>query len=346
MSDHDQKRPRAVIFACAGLRLTEEERAFFADADPLGFILFSNNIDEPAQLSDLTAALKDSIGRQDAPVLIDQEGGRVARLGPPHWRAAPAAARFAELYRVDPAAALEAVYLNARLMAAELTKLGITVDCAPVLDVPVRDAHDVIGDRALGEEPEAVAGLGQRMCEGLLAGGILPVLKHVPGHGRARADSHVELPVVDASLEELRKTDFHPFSALSAMPWAMTAHVLYRAIDASAPATTSTKVIAQAIRGEIGFEGVLLSDDISMEALEGSLGDRAGAVIAAGCDLALHCSGVIGEMAEVAEGPSPLGDASWARVERAEQRRGRPEPIDPESMTAQLDALLAGGGTA
>lgn len=335
-------RVRAVIFGCGGPRLSREEKQFFAAAQPLGFILFARNIDTPAQVRALTADLRDCVGRADAPILIDQEGGRVQRLRPPHWRLAPPAARFAALARHAPDRAVEAVRLNGRLMAADLAHLGITVDCAPVLDVPQPGAHSVIGDRAFGNTPEQVANLGRAMAEGLLAGGILPVIKHMPGHGRPTVDSHVDVPVVEASLADLEAVDFVPFKALNDMPWAMTAHVIYTAIDRSAPATVSARVIATAIRGTIGFDGVLLSDDIGMGALAGSFAERARAVLAAGCDAALHCSGDLAEMAAVIDGAGSLSEASQRRLARAEAMRRRPDAFDRHAAAARVEILLAG----
>ncbi|MCW5749304.1 MAG: beta-N-acetylhexosaminidase, partial [Alphaproteobacteria bacterium] len=275
----------AMIFGCAGHRLSADERSFFRDVDPLGFILFARNVATPAQLRALTSDLRDSVGRADAPVLIDQEGGRVARLKPPYWRVAPPAAVFGELYAREPETAVEAARLNARLIAADLTPLGIDVDCAPVLDVTVPGAHGVIGDRAFGVDPATVAALGRAQADGLLLGGVMPVMKHIPGHGRARADSHLELPVVEATRGELEASDFAPFRALADLPWAMTAHVLYRALSGNRPATTSDVVVRDIIRGHIGFDGLLLTDDLSMGALDGTCAERAAASLAAGCDV-------------------------------------------------------------
>ncbi len=331
---------RAVIFGVCGPDLSDDERRFFADADPLGFILFSRNCVSPDQVRALVCDLREAVGRAGAPVLIDQEGGRVARLGPPHWRAAPAAARFAEIAGADPSQAAEAAWLNARLLAAELADLGIDVDCAPVLDIPQPGAHKVIGDRAFGGIPEQVARLGRATCEGLLAGGVLPVIKHLPGHGRATADSHIDLPVVDAAREELAKVDFAPFRALNTMPWAMTAHVVYTALDPTAPATTSSVVIEQVIRGAIGFDGVLISDDLCMKALEGSPDRRAKAALTAGCDIALHCNGELAEMEAVAAACPPLSSAARARLSRAEATRLRPEPFDVGAALERMDAML------
>ena len=328
--------PRAVIFGCSGPVLDDAERRFFRDADPLGFILFARNCRDPDQVRGLVADLRDCLVRGNAPVLIDQEGGRVARLRPPHWRLAPAPQRLARL--AGAVEASEAVCLNARLIAADLHDLGITVNCLPVLDVLGPGAY--IADRSFGGEPDQVARLGREAADGLLGGGVLPVIKHMPGMGRAIPDSHVALPVVDASLEELERVDFVPFRALREMPWGMTAHVVYRAVDRGAPATTSGAVIGGVIRRSIGFEGLLLSDDLSMEALTGDLGERAAAALEAGCDVALHCNGVRAEMEAVAGVSGPMTEVAMARLARGEEMLGAPEPLDRERALARLDNLL------
>jgi beta-N-acetylhexosaminidase len=329
--------PRAVILGCAGEALRREERRFFADADPAGFILFRRNCASPDQVRRLVDALRDSIGRADAPVLIDQEGGRVARLRPPHWRGYPAAAQLAAL----PGRAVEAARLGARLIADDLAKLGITVDCMPVVDLPAPGADPVIGDRAYGCEPDRVAELARSVCEGLIEGGVLPVLKHIPGHGRAAVDSHHACPVVAAGHEELRRRDFAPFRSLRAMPWAMTAHIVYSAFDRD-PATLSRRVISGIIRGEIGFDGVLISDDLSMGALGGSLGERTRRALAAGCDLVLHCNGRLEEMEEVVAASTPITDEASARLVRGDALRASPTEFDREEAERRFDALLAG----
>lgn len=336
--------PAAAIFGLAGPRLEAREHAFLREANPLGFILFARNCIDEAQVRDLITALKDCLGRDDVPVLIDQEGGRVQRLKPPYWRAAPAGARFAALAAQAEDDAVEAAWLNARLLAWELAALGITVDCAPVLDVPVPGSHDIIGDRAYGTTPEQVALLGRAVCAGLLAGGVLPVLKHVPGHGRAGVDSHAALPVVDASRELLQRTDFAPFRALNDMPWAMTAHVVYAAIDPAAPATTSPRVLAEVVRGWIGFDGLLVSDDLCMKALAGAPGERAAAALAAGVDVVLHCNGELAEMEAIAEVCPRLGEAALRRLARGEETRraAGAEGFDRVAALARVDALLAG----
>jgi beta-N-acetylhexosaminidase len=345
--------PRAVVFGLAGPSPTPDEKRFFRETDPLGFILFARNVENPDQVRALVASLRDTVGRADAPVLIDQEGGRVQRLKPPHWRAAPPAACFGALYARDRALAEDAVRLNHRLIAAELAAVGITVDCAPVLDVPVEGAHDVIGDRAFARDPAVVAALGRAAVDGLLAGGVIPVVKHIPGHGRAFADSHRELPRVDATSAELEASDFVPFRTLSELyfgaasesrggPWAMTAHVLYAALDSGRPATQSPAALEWTIRRGIGFKGVLVSDDIGMSALQGDFVTRAGACLVAGCDVVLHCSGDLAEMRAVADGVGPLSNAAQDRVARAEALRKKSRaPLDAAQARARLDKLLA-----
>jgi beta-N-acetylhexosaminidase len=333
----------ALILGSAGPRLTPDERRFFRDADPLGFILFARNVEAPGQVRALIAEMRDTVGRADAPVLIDQEGGRVQRLKPPHWRAAPAGAAFARLFDKNPDAAREAAYLNALLIGRELAALGITVDCAPVLDVPQPDAHDIIGDRALGVDPASVADLGRCVCRGLLAAGVAPVIKHLPGHGRARADSHEELPAVEAPLDTLEVVDFPPFRELADAPWAMTAHVVYTAIDGTEPASTSAKVIDRVIRGSFGFDGVLVSDDLGMKALSGGFETRARRVLAAGCDIALHCSGDLAEMIAVVSGSRPMSAKTCERFVAAEVLRlgAAADHISDEAALARLEEHLA-----
>jgi beta-N-acetylhexosaminidase len=332
-------RPRALILGCAGLRLSPQERRFFAAADPLGFVLFRRNCRSRDQARALIADLRSCVGREDAPVLIDQEGGRVARLQPPEWRDYPPPAGIAVL---PDEAALEAAWLDARLIAADLAEIGVTVDCAPVLDLPTGEADPVIGDRAWGSEPGRVARLGRAFCDGLLEGGVLPVIKHIPGHGRARVDSHLACPQVEADRADLACRDFAPFRELAAMPWAMTAHIVYRAIDDGAPATCSRRVIDDIIRGEIGFDGVLVSDDISMGALAGGLPERTRRALGAGCDLALHCSGGLAEMAEIAEAAAPVTMAAAARIARGEAlRRRRRRDFDRRRAESRFAELLA-----
>ena len=335
----------AVIFGCAGTDLTQSERDFFRDMRPLGFILFARNIVDPDQLRRLTAQLRDSIDDPAAPILIDQEGGRVQRLRPPHWRAAPPAERFGQLAGRDLAAACRAVKLNHRLIAAELTSLGIDVDCAPLIDIRIPGAHDVIGDRANGGAPDLVATQGRAAAEGLLVGGVMPIIKHIPGHGRSMVDSHHDLPHVAASRQKLSATDFQPFQALNDMPWAMTAHIVYEAIDSESPATLSAKVIAEVIRGDIGFGGLLLTDDLSMKALNGKLDDLARRSLAAGCDVVLHCNGDMAEMRQVAAGTAPLSPAAKARYEQGQDKRKRARlaeaTTDMAALRDELTRLIA-----
>jgi len=312
--------PAAIIFGCSSPRLTREEATFFRSVDPLGFILFTRNCVDPQQAAGLVAELRDSVGRADAPVLVDQEGGRVARMRPPRWRARPPARRFGDIYRHNRDLGLEACRLNGRLLAADCAAIGIDVDCAPVLDVPVSGAHDIIGDRAFANDPDAVIALGRAQADGLMAGGVLPVIKHIPGHGRALADSHQALPIVDSNLTDLETSDFATFTALADLPWGMTAHVLFTALEVGQPATMSAKVIAEIIRGRIGFDGLLLSDDLTMRALSGTLTDRTRACLAAGCDVALHCSGNLREMQAVASGASALSADGQRRFQRGRRR--------------------------
>jgi beta-N-acetylhexosaminidase len=327
--------PRAIFFSCAGETLSADERAFFRAVDPLGFILFQRNCRLPEQVEALVADFRDCVGRADAPVLIDQEGGRVARLKPPEWRRYPAPARLAALPEAD-----EVVRLGARLIADDLAVLGVTVDCLPVLDLPVAGASDVIGDRAYGGDPAFVARLGRAACEGLLAGGVLPTIKHIPGHGRAKVDSHKALPHVDEAAAELAQTDFAPFRALNDMPWAMTAHVVYTAIDPDAPATLSRKVIDTVIRGDIEFGGVLVSDDVTMGALAGTMGERVRDALAAGCDAVLHCTGALSEMREAAEAAAPLTEAAAARFARGEAlRRASRRDFDRREAEIRFNSL-------
>jgi beta-N-acetylhexosaminidase len=324
-----------------GLELTAEEHAFFRDANPWGFILFRRNCDTPEQVRKLTASLRDCVGRSHAPILIDQEGGRVQRLQGEHWRKRPPAASFGAINRQNPAAARDLTYDNARVMAAELKDLGINVDCVPCIDVPAEGSHDIIGDRAFARDPWVVASLGQSVIDGMLDGGVLPVIKHMPGHGRAKADSHLELPVVDTKRAELERTDFTPFRALAHAPLAMTAHVVYTDIDPSAPATASKRVIDEVIRGHIGFDGALMTDDICMKALKGTFTDRVRASLAAGCDLILHCLRDMDEMREVAAATPILSGKALARCERALAELKPVKPFAVAEAQSRVDAALA-----
>jgi len=333
----------AAILGCSGPRLTTEERAFFRAERPWGFILFKRNVDTPDQVRALVDDLRACVDRSDAPVLIDQEGGRVQRLGPPHWRRYPPGRAYGDLAANDPLARREIVRLGARLLAHDLAALGINVDCVPVLDVPEPGAHDVIGDRAYGDTADEVAALGRAAAEGLIAGGVLPVIKHIPGHGRAHADSHLALPVVEAAMADLDVRDFAPFKSLSDMPMAMTAHVVYTAIDPRRPATTSAKAIRQVIRGTIGFAGLLMSDDLSMKALSGDFAARARASLAAGCDVILHCNGDMAEMKAVLGGARPLAGRAKTRAAAALARLPKVvEPFDAAEARARFDAAFGG----
>ena len=334
------KIPRAVVFGCSGTALRDAEREFFREADPLGFILFRRNVSTPDRLVRLVDALRGAVSRPDAPVLIDQEGGRVQRLGPPRWTSRPAMRRFGERMMRSPEDALACARLNAGLVAADLRALGITVNCAPVLDLPL--GHDVIGDRAFSEDPEAAASLGRSVCEGFASAGVVPVIKHLPGHGRAEVDSHFALPRVDASRELLAATDFVPFAALRDAPAGMTAHVVYSALDDSRPASASATVIAGTIRGDIGFDGLLFSDDVCMKALSGAPAERIAAVLEAGCDVALHCNGSLSEMREVSEACPPMTSEAVRRLERAVRACVPAEGgFDPAAAAQRVDAFLA-----
>jgi len=284
--------------------------------------------------------LRNAIGEGRAPIFIDQEGGRVARLKPPHWRARPPARWFGELFERSPDEGREATYLCARLIANDLRGLGVTVNCAPVLDVPVAGAHDIIGDRAFSSDPATVIELGRIVMDGHLDGGVLPVIKHIPGHGRAMADSHLALPKVAATAKQLSAHDFVTFRGLNHAPIAMTAHVVYQAIDANRPATTSARIIHSVIRGEIGFRGLLVSDDLSMAALQGPLGVRTKAAMVAGCDIALHCNGQLDEMKEVAREAKTLSRAALRRAEDALAQLRKPAGLDIEKAEARLAEMI------
>ncbi|MGU3539646.1 beta-N-acetylhexosaminidase [Methylobacterium sp. A54F] len=329
---------RALILGCAGKTLTPEEAAFFREVRPWGFILFKRNIGTPDEVRALTASLREAVGRAEAPILIDQEGGRVQRMGPPHWPAYPAGRRYGRPNGTGRALA----WLGARLIAHDLAAVGINVDCAPVLDVPAEGAHDIIGDRAYATSPAAVAELGRAVADGLLAGGVLPVMKHIPGHGRATCDSHHGLPVVEADLASLAAEDFAPFRALADLPMAMSAHVVFRQIDPDRPATQSATVIAQVIRGAIGFDGLLMTDDLSMHALTGPFRARAEAAFAAGVDVVLHCNGDRAEMEGVAAGAPLLAGAGLRRAEAALARLApREEAFDVGAARARFEAELS-----
>ena len=331
---------RAFITGLSGPTMTPSERAFLREARPWGFIIFKRNISDPTQVADLVRDFRDTVG-WEAPILVDQEGGRVQRLGPPHWPAYPPGAVFSAIYDRDPASGLAAARLGAHLIAADLKALGIDVDCLPLADVPVSEADPIIGDRAYGTAPAKVAAIAGAVAEGLLAGGVLPVLKYLPGHGRARADSHKELPVVDTDRATLERTDFAAFQPLKDLPLGMTAHVVFTAIDTHAPATTSVTMVREVIRGFIGFSGLLMSDDVSMGALSGTIAERSQAALAAGCDVVLHCNGDLAEMSEVAGVAPELSGAAAARASRALSMRSQGEAFDVAEARRIFNAMVA-----
>jgi beta-N-acetylhexosaminidase len=331
---------RAFITGVSGFTLTADERDFMRASRPWGFILFKRNIETPAQVTAMITELREILGEADAPVLIDQEGGRVQRFGPPHWPVYPPGAVFGNLYDIDRNLGLSAARLSARLMAADLIDLGVTVDCLPLADVPIAGADAVIGNRAYGTEPGKVAAIARAVTDGLEQGGVLPVLKHIPGHGRATADTHFRLPVVDTPKAELERTDFAAFQPLADLPMAMTAHVVFSALDPAQPATTSATIIEQVIRGSIGFQGLLMSDDVSMNALAGSIAERTRAIVSAGCDMVLHCNGRLDEMREVAREAPVLSGKALDRAKRALASRKAPQPFDRAAARAELDELV------
>ena len=334
------------IFGLSGLELTDDERELFRSSDPLGFILFARNIDSPTQVLALTDALRELSGRADLPILVDQEGGRVARLGPPHWRGWPPAREFADAFARDPERARAAALCNYQALALDLVALGITVDCAPVLDVPVPGAHDIIGNRAFGEDPATIATLGAALLEGFSRVGVVGVIKHIPGHGRSRADSHEALPRVSAPAQELQR-DLQPFRALADAPMAMTAHIVYEAWDEQHCATLSPRIIRDVIRGDIGFDGLLMSDDLDMKALAGPVPQRGAAALQAGCDVALNCWGRIDDMRGLAEVlPSASADCLRRLTSAMSITAAAPDLRDiaaqQQELLARRDALLAG----
>jgi beta-N-acetylhexosaminidase len=333
--------PRAFITGLAGLELAANERAFVREARPWGLIIFKRNVSTPEQVSGLIRSFRDAVGFE-APVLVDQEGGRVQRLGPPHWPVYPPGARYGEIYSRDASSGLAVAKLAGHLIASDLMAVGIDVDCLPIADVPVAGGDPVIGDRAYGTTPGQVAAIAGAVAEGLLAGGVLPVLKHLPGHGRATADSHHKLPVVDTDRATLEATDFAAFKPLALLPLGMTAHVVFSAIDPHAPATTSVTMVQQVIRGLIGFQGLLMSDDVSMNALSGTIAERSAASLSAGCDVVLHCNGKLDEMMAVAGAtPELKGDAA-RRADAALAARGAREEFDVEAARHIFNRMIAG----
>lgn len=341
MSAADLSKCRSVIFGCEGTKLSAAEKKFFKAEQPFGFILFARNVETPKQLRKLVKALRTAVGRPDAPVLIDQEGGRVQRLRGPHWFEAKPFGYFGELYQNNPEKAIETLRLTTRLIAADLQEAGITVDCTPCLDLSLPETVDAIGNRAFAEDPQVVARLGAVVAEEMLTAGIIPVIKHMPGHGRATVDSHHTLPHVETAPETLQETDFLPFKALSVLPWGMTSHIVFEAIDADHPATQSAKIIKDIIRGEIGFNGLLLTDDLNMEALSGSLPERATAALEAGVDIVLHCSGVLAEMQDVAAVCPPLTEETQTRIALGNRVFDHaPDKLDAMADLAQLNKLF------
>jgi beta-N-acetylhexosaminidase len=332
---------KAMILGAMGSELTPDEIALYRDERPWGFILFARNCLETSQIMDLVAAMRDSVGRPHAPVLIDQEGGRVQRIRPPMIERYPSAAVLGDLYRQDREKGLRATWLMSRLHAFDLMKLGINVDCLPVLDVPVEGSSNVIGDRAYAFDPQTVARMGKAASDGLKAGGMLPVMKHMPGHGRGMADSHHELPVVTTSLAELEGHDFLPFVAMKDELMAMSAHIVFTAVDPDEPATTSAKVIEQVIRGHIGFDGLLISDDTSMNALKGTIGERAARIVRGGCDIILHCNGIMDEMKAVVQEAIPLAGKALRRTQAVEAALGAGDGTEEDVVRAEFHGLLA-----
>jgi beta-N-acetylhexosaminidase len=332
---------KAMILGAMGSELTPDEIALYRDERPWGFILFARNCLETSQIMDLVAAMRDSVGRPNAPVLIDQEGGRVQRIRPPMIERYPSAAVLGDLYRQDREKGLRATWLMSRLHAFDLMKLGINVDCLPVLDVPIEGSSNVIGDRAYAFDPQTVALMGKAASDGLKAGGMLPVMKHMPGHGRGMADSHHELPVVTTSLAELEAHDFLPFVAMKDELMAMSAHIVFTAIDPDEPATTSAKVIEQVIRGHIGFDGLLISDDTSMNALKGTIGERAARIVRGGCDIILHCNGIMDEMKAVVQEAIPLAGKALRRTQAVEAALGAGDGTEEDVVRAEFHGLLA-----
>ena len=331
---------RAFITGLAGLSISANERAFVREARPWGFIIFKRNVSSPDQVQALVQSFREAVG-WEAPVLVDQEGGRVQRLGPPLWPTYPPGARYGQLYDREPAAGLSAARLAGHLIAADLKTLGIDVDCLPIADVPADDGDPVIGDRAYGREPGKVAAIAKAIADGLQAGGVLPVLKHLPGHGRATADSHHKLPVVETDRATLEATDFAAFRPLAGLPIGMTAHVVFSAIDPVAPATTSVTMVRQVIRGFIGFQGLLMSDDVSMKALSGTIAERSRAALAAGCDVVLHCNGDMEEMVAVAGEAPELSGESARRAGAALAARSAPEEFDTDAARKVFTQMVA-----
>ncbi|MDD7908740.1 beta-N-acetylhexosaminidase [Pseudovibrio exalbescens] len=336
---------KTFISGCAGTSLSEDEIDFFKTEKPWGLIVFARNIDTPEQISHLTSQFRMAVKREDAPVFIDQEGGRVRRLRPPHWPEYPAMGKLARLWDVDPEKAKRAVYLQSYLMGIDLISLGITVNCLPVLDVRTEGASDIVGDRSYGTSPDVVIALGRAAIDGTLAAGVVPVMKHMPGHGRALVDSHLELPRVKAALAELETKDFVPFKALADCPMAMTAHIVFEAIDPDNPVTQSPCAISEVLRGKLGFQGCLLSDDISMKALGGDVEQRVKLIIEAGCDMVLHCNGDMQEMVAVARAVPWAKDGCFMRANEAMQSALAPQPVaNASGLRDEFEELVRQAG--
>lgn len=337
----DVSTPANVIFGCSGLELTHNEKALFSDVCPWGLILFARNLQSPEQTRSLIQAFADCVGRDNAIVLIDQEGGRVSRLPSEHWRVPPSPTEFQRLFSVSPFAAKRAIFLNYLLIAIDLKALGVNVNCAPMLDVASKDAAPVVTDRALGSTPAQVAELGMSIAAGLRSGGVAPVVKHAPGHGRAIVDSHVSLPRLDTTIEDLRRQDLIPFKKLNKEPMMMTAHVVYEAFDSRFPATVSRTVINDVLRDEIGFEGLIMTDDLNMQALGGPVEDKFSRAIEAGCDIGLHCSGDYAEMKAMVPRLSMLTGPGLERAKKAEQVAfSEPRFCDEAAVLEELEALM------
>jgi beta-N-acetylhexosaminidase len=332
----------AFVSGCAAVSLSPAETTFFSKTNPWGLILFKRNCESPEQIKALTSQFRSAVGRKDAPVFVDQEGGRVQRLGPPsnYWRQYPAAQSYGKLYERCAVMALRTTRNVGRLMADDLAEVGITASCLPVLDVPQPGSHDVIGNRAYSTRIEQVMTLARMHVMGLMEGGVLPVMKHIPGHGRSEVDSHHNLPIVKASRGDLELVDFPPFVALADCPMAMTAHVIYDALDSDNPATLSRRIIKDVIRKLIGFQGLLMTDDLSMKALVGTFTEKSKRALDAGCDMLLHCNGVMGEMEEVAAAAGPLSGKAMRRAKQALKARRKPLPYDKKAALKDLEAIL------
>ena len=334
-------RTKAFIAGCTGMELSKAEADFFRKEQPWGFIIFEHNIEDREQVLALTSHMRACVGRDDAPILIDEEGGRVQRLRPPHWLSNPPGQILGKIYERDASEGKRAAWLLSRLIAHDLLEIGVNVDCLPILDVPIEGVSDAIGDRAYSRDVDVISEIGQSVVDGLMAGGVLPIVKHMPGHGRAICDSHFELPHITETLEELIISDFKPFKALNKVAMAMTAHIVFEAIDSENPATTSTKMINEIIRGAIGFEGLLMSDDISMEALSGDYVERTKSSFAAGCDIVLHCNGKMDEMLQVASATPELKGQALKRAQFALSQLKPADDHDIAALRSEFEKLVS-----